>query len=272
MYDETGLYRQMSATHPKDFNTCFYCGCVATEYDLTPPVKYAEFYLKTREDADFYRVPACRECFDFLKNEKSGLLGQRVDSVKRKLSRKYQKAIRMYELWDHEEIKGFDYQLQHSIHAGIVLGRESCKRVKFKGFDFEADGEKHSAHYAENKTFSVFGEKFENFRDALDYACRAYRIPKAKLREMFADHDNCFDTAIKTFQEIMSRKIYEKELKEKCKEFAKEHKQNIKFVMHTVEMFQTLDESMTIEGALKKLYQERVKKWEKSPFTQGLSG
>ncbi|MFT5294233.1 MAG: hypothetical protein ACI9YH_000239 [Colwellia sp.] len=267
MHDETELYRQMSALHGKNFNTCFYCGCVATKYDLTPPLKYAEFYLKTREDADFYRVPACRECFDFLKSDKSGLLGQRVDVAKRKLAHKYKKAIRMYELWDHDEIKDLDYHLKHSINAGLVLGKESYERCRFKGFDFEADGEKHSAHYVESETLTVFGEKFDNFRDALDYGSRAFRIPKAKLREMFAEYDNCFDTAIKTFQEEMARKIYEKELKEKCKVFAQEHKQNIKFVMHTVEIYKTQDEDLTIDTALIKLFEERFKKRETSAFT-----
>lgn len=267
MHDETELYRQMSAVHGKDFNTCFYCGCVATKYDLTPPLKYAEFYLKTREDADFYRVPACKDCFDFLRNEKSGLLGQRVDVVKRKLARKYQKAIRMYEMWDHDEIEDLDYHLKKSVNAGLILGKESYERIRFKGFDFEADGEKHSAHYVENETLTVFGDKFDNFRDALDYGSKAFRIPKAKLSEMFAEHDNCFDTAIKVFQEEMARKIYEKELKEKCKVFATEHHQNIKFVIHTVEIFKAKDENLTIDTALIKLYEERFKKRECSYFT-----
>lgn len=267
MHDETELYRQMSAVHGKDFNTCFYCGCVATKYDLTPPLKYAEFYLKTREDADFYRVPACKDCFEFLRNDRSGLLGQRVDAAKRKLARKYQKAIRIYEMWDHDEIDDLDYHLKKSIKAGLVLGKESYERIKFKGFDFEADGEKHSAHYVENETLTVFGEKFDNFRDALDYGSRAFRIPKAKLREIFAEHDNCFDTAIKNFQEEMARKIYQKELKEKCKVFALEHKQNIKFVMHTVEIYKVQDENLTIDTALIKLFEERFKKRECSPFT-----
>lgn len=263
MHDETELYRQMSAVHGRDFNTCFYCGCLATKYDLSPPLKYAEFYLKTREDADFYRVPSCKECFDFLRHDRNGLLGSRVDNVKRQLAKKYQKAIRVFEMWDHDEIEGLDYHLKHSINAGLVLGKESYERFKFKGFDFEADGEKHSAHYVESEVLTVFGEKFNNFRDALDYGSKAYRIPKAKLREMFAEYGNCFDTAIKTFQEEMARKLYEKELKDKCKKFAAEHKQNIKFVMHTVEIYRKQDERLTIDTALVKLFEERVQRWKK---------
>ncbi|MFT5313789.1 MAG: hypothetical protein ACI8Z9_002284 [Paraglaciecola sp.] len=260
MRDKTELYRLMSATQGKDFNTCFYCGCIATEYDLVPPLKYAEFYLETHEDADFYKVPSCRECFHFLKTDKSAFLGQRVDVAKRKLAHKYQKTLRMYDLWDLDEIEDLDYHLQHAIHAGLVLGKESYERLQFKGFDFEADGEKHRAHYVENKILTVFGEKFHHFKDALDYASKAFRIPKAKLREMFTEHGNCFDTAIKLFQTEMTRKMYQKELKQKCKGFADTHKQSINFVMHTVEIFQGQDENMTIETALNKIYEERIKK------------
>ena len=259
MQDENTLYRQMSALHSKNFHSCFYCGCIAAKYDLVPPVKYAEFYLKTREDADFYKVPACRECFDFLKNDKSPLLGQRVDVAKRKLARKYQQAIRIYEVWDLDEIDDLSYQLKHSVNAGIVLGKESSQRVNFKGFDFEADGEKHSAHYVKNEVFKVFGEKFDIFRDALDYASKAYRIPKAKLITMFTEQNNCFDTAINLFHQKISRKNYEKELKQKCKDFSLLHKQNIKFVMRTIEFFCQQDQSLTIEMALAKLYRERLK-------------
>lgn len=260
MHDETELYRQMSAVHAKDFNTCFYCGCIATKYDLAPPLKFAEFYLKTREDADFYRVPSCQECFDFLKNDKSSLLGQRVDNVKGKLARKYQKAIRIYEMWEHDELEQLDYQLQRSVKAGLELGKESYERYKFKGFEFEADGEKHSAHYVSDKRFTIFGEQYDSFRDALDYGSKAFRIPKAKLRDLYAEHDNDFDTAIRSFQELMAQKLYEKELKQKCKAFADEHKQNIKFVMHTVEIYRKQNDTLTIDAALDKLYQERIKK------------
>ncbi|MEL0630818.1 hypothetical protein [Psychromonas aquatilis] len=259
MYDEMDLYRQVNATHYTFFNSCLYCGCIATKHDLAPPLKYAEFYLKTREEADFYRIPACVECFEFLRTEKSGLLAQRVDIVKSKLAKKYKKAIRVYEMWDLDEISDLDYHLSNSIRAGLALGKESYERFKFKGFDFEADGERHTGFYIKNEILTIFGEKFDNFRDALDYGSRAFRIPKAKLREMFAEHNNCFDTAIKKFQEEMALKIYKKELKEKCKFFADEHKQNIKFVMHAVEIYRSKNSNLTIDKALIKLFEDRFR-------------
>jgi hypothetical protein len=251
MATDNDLYRQILASKGQYFNTCFYCGCVATEEDMVPPLKFASFYLTTREDADFYRVPACKECFEFLKNDRSGLLGQRVDNLK---------SIRVYEMWDHSEIEELDYSLKHSINAGINLGKESYDRYKFRGFDFEVNGERHIADYVKAKKFVVFGETFFNFRDALDYGCKAFRVPKAKLLELFAEHENSFDKAIRFFQAEVARKLYENELKKKCGEFAKTHKLNINFVMHTVELYRKQNDELSIELALVKLFEERLKK------------
>lgn len=250
----------MFAIDSKYFNTCFYCGCVATDYDFSPPLQYAEFYFKTREDADFYKVPACGECHGFLKNDKSGLLGQRIDRIKKILSEKYKKAIRVYEMWDNDEVDELDYQLKHSIKAGLVLGEESYRRCKFKGFDYEVESNKYKGIFIQAEQITIFGEAFDNFKDALDYGSRAYRIPKSHLKDLFAEHGNDFDSAIKFFQDEISRKAYEKELKGACKNFSEKYKQNIKFVMHAVNIYLNQDEEITINEALEKLYEIRIKK------------
>jgi len=260
---EAELYRQMRAVHAENFHTCFYCGCIATEYDLTPPLKYAEFYLKTREEADFYQVPACRECFYFLRDVHSALLGQRVDIAKRSLARKYKTAIRIYQVWEPEEIDELDYQLKHSVNAGMVLGKESSQRLAFKGFDFEADGVKHSAHFVEHAEFLIFGQKFNSFREALSHGHQAYRIPKAKLIALFTEHNHCFDTAINTFHEKLARKVIDKKLAAQCSDFCLKHKQSSKFVMRTIKRYCAEDENLTIEMALNKLYQDIIKKQQK---------
>jgi hypothetical protein len=260
MPHKTDLYRHMSAVEAKYFNTCFYCGCIATEYDLSPPLKYAEFYLKTREEADFYQVPACRECYFFLKNDNSALLEQRIKIAKRCLARKYERAIHIYNVWNTDEIKALDYQLKHSVNAGMLLGKEASDRVQFAGFNYEADGVKHRAHFVENTVFMIFEERFDRFRDALEYASKAYRIPKAKLMTLFTEHNNCFDTAINAFNQQRARNIVEKNLAAKCKDFCLEHKQNIKFVMRTIEIYCAQDEGLSIEMALDKLYQDIIKK------------
>jgi hypothetical protein len=52
--------------------------------------------------------------------------------------------------------------------------------------------------------------------------------------------------------------LFEKELKKQCLQFAKKHVQNFKFVERTVEKYMRDDPEMDIEGALKKLYYERI--------------
>lgn len=264
MLDKKDLYRQINALDSQFFHTCLYCGCIAAGYDLVPPIKYAQFYLQTREEADFYKVPACGECIYFLKSENSALLGQRVDKAKKCLARKYKKALHIYNVWKHDEIDELDYQLKHSINAGMVLGEESSMRIQYKGFSFEADGIKHQAHYIDDQVFTIFGEEFDQFRDALEYASTSYRIPKAKLLTLLKAHNNCFDSAINSYTEKQNRLLLNKTLSFKCKEFALAHKQNSKFVMRTVEAYCAQDENLSIEMALDKLHREVLK----APKTQ----
>lgn len=250
------MYRRIMATHSAHFNTCFYCGCIATEYDFVPPLKLADFYLTTGEEADFYEVPSCRECFDFLKADKSALLGQRVDVAKAKLSKKYAKAIRVFQLWDPDEFNDFDYNLKTSLNAGIQLGEESYTRVKYKNFPFEVDGQKRHINYVKADKLSVFGEEFEFFPEALAYASTAYRIPKAKLKDLFAEHGNDFDNAIKAFHDEVAEKSFEKQ----CRKFSKQHRLNLGFIVRIAKLYMKQDDELTLEAALVKLYEIHIKK------------
>lgn len=258
------IYQQLYASSSNNFNTCFYCGCISTTNDLVPPLKYASFYITTREDADFYRLPACNECYELLKADKSALLTTRFDNLKRKLRKKYSKAIQVYELWDETEVNELDYNLRKSVLAGLELGEEAYSRWRYKGFEFEIQGSRQALTDIKTESLSVFGDTFYSFRDALDHASRAYQIPKAKLKELFIEHHNSFDDAINHYHKEMEKKLFQKELKELCNDFAKKHKQNSKFVMRAVEIYLSQTPNLTIRKALVKLYEERVKKWETS--------
>lgn len=252
-YNHLDIYRPVQATEPAFFNTCFYCGCVATEFDFCPPLKYASYYIQSREPAEFFQVPACFECSQFLLNEKQALLHERQLIVKKKLAFKYRKALRVYDVWEEDELAELDYSLKKSISAGLSLGQESFERYTFKGFEFEADGEKHTEFYTQRVTYMVLGEKFNSFRDALSYVSKSFRIPKAKLQELYAQNDNSFDKAISAFHIEVEKKLFEKQLKVKSTEFANTHKLNVKFVMRTVQQFIDSDGNLTIDSALSKL-------------------
>jgi len=251
-------YQQMIAVHGQDFNTCFYCGCIATEFDYAPPKKEAYFFIQTRTEADFYQVPACKECCVALKQEKSGLVGERADIAKRKIAKKYKKAIHVYQMWNEDEAQELDYNLQKCVQAGIELGRESSRRSLFQGFEFEVDGEKLKIANIPVSMITVFDHEFSDFRDALEFASTQYRVPKAKLKDLFSEHENSFEAAIESYHAKMDKSLFDKQLKKLCKTFAKEHKQNVDFVMRTVTYYMKQDDSLSIELALSKLYTERV--------------
>ncbi|MCL1076582.1 hypothetical protein D5R81_00080 [Parashewanella spongiae] len=262
MLNNRELYSRVMAMESRHFNVCFYCGCIATEYDFIPPLKLAEFYIRTGEEADFYEIPACNECFNLLKEDKSGLLGQRVDFVKSKLAKKYEKALRVYHLWHKDELDDFDHNFKKSLNAGIELGTETYERIKFKGFEFEVDGQKRHSNFVQTEKLSVFGETFDNFRDALDYASKSYRVPKAKLKELFAKHNNSFDKAITAFQQEMEQRLFEK----KCREFAKANKQNSNFIIRTVKLYMKNEKDLTVDEALEKIYKNYI-----APVTHSFS-
>lgn len=253
-------YQQMIAVKGENFNTCFYCGCIATEFDYAPPKKYADFYIETRSEADFYQVPSCKECCTALKQEKSALVGERGDIAKRKIAKKYQKAIHVYQMWNEDEAQELDYNLQKCVQAGIELGRESSKRSQFPGFEFEVDGEKLKISNIPVKMITVFNKEFSDFRDALEFASLTYRVPKAKLKDLFSENNNSFEIAIESYHTKIDKNLSDKQLKKLCKTFSKAHKQNVDFVMRTVIYYMEQDNSLSIELALNKLYMERVSK------------
>lgn len=106
-----------------------------------------------------------------------------------------------------------------------------------------------------HETYEVFGEVFYDFRDALDYASRSYRIPKNSLKEMYTENGSNFNNAISCFHKALSEKEHQRQMKSYCGQFAKEFKQSIKFVSATVQKFLDEDESLTKPEALDRLAQ-----------------
>ena len=254
MSDTLDQYRRIMAMDSINFHTCFYCGCISAGFDFVPLIKLASYFLRTGEEADFFEVPACNECLAFAKHDKSPTLELRVDAVKKKLAKKYDKAIHVYQLWDKDEIEEFDYNFKTSLNAGIELGEESYARVKYKGFSFEVDGQKRRSLYVEAEKLRVFGEAFDDFTTALDYASKTYRIPKAKLKALFAEYSNNFDDAIHAFHQQIQRREFDK----KCREFAKKYKQNPNFVIRTVKLYMKADQDLSVSMALEKLYEKYI--------------
>lgn len=252
-------YHLLVPTYGNSFNTCFYCGCIATEHDYAPPLQYVEFYLATREASEFLKIPSCVECHEHLKTCKAGTLEERRKFAKDKLAKKYAKALTIHEMWTVAELTALDFSLRHSIEAGLKLGAETTERLGYPGFAYEAAGLQHNVQQQAASYFDVFGERFSTFRDALEFASKAYRIPKNTLKERFADNNNNFELAIQAIHKEVADKEFNQQLKKQCADFAKQHKQAVIFVHKQVERYLSENEDMTIPEALDYLYQTRVK-------------
>jgi len=252
-------YNLLVPTRSNHFNTCFYCGCIAATHDYAPPLQYLEFYLATREPSEFLKIPVCNECVELLKPCKAGTLDERRLFARAALAKKYAKALTIYDMWTTEELATLDFSLRHSIEAGLKLGAETTERLSFAGFDYEAGGISQLVADSAPLTFEVFGECFDSFREALDFASKAYRIPKNALKEAFADNGNSFEQAINTIHQQAAEKEFNQQLKQQCAAFAKQHKQAVIFVHKQVERYLSENADMTITEALQHLYNTRVK-------------
>lgn len=248
-------YSEMTPISRQAFNVCYYCGCEATEIDYCPPLKFASLHRSQFDFAEKLKVPCCYECIDFLKTCSAASLEERMQFSKDKIANKYQTALRIYEMWTEKEASTVGVDLQTSINAGLSLGEEAYKRIKFRGFAYEVDGVITHQSNQNHETYEVFGEVFYDFRDALDYASRSYRIPKNSLKEMYTENGNNFNNAINSFHKALAEKEHQRQMKSYCGQFAKEFKQPIKFVSATVQKFLDEDESLTIPEALDRLAQ-----------------
>ncbi|HEX5793668.1 MAG TPA: hypothetical protein VFY01_10355, partial [Rheinheimera sp.] len=152
-----------------------------------------------------------------------------------------------------------DFSLRHSIEAGLKLGAETTERLNFFGFDYEAGGISQQVHDSTPLQFDVFDECFDSFREALDFASKAYRISKNALKEAFADNGNSFEQAINAIHKQVAEKEFNQQLKQQCAAFAKQHKQAVIFVHKQVERYLSEKADMTIAEALQHLYDTRVK-------------
>lgn len=254
------IYSKIHPLSVSDVGVCYYCGCEAEKIDYAPSVKYLDFFLETRESAAYCMLPCCIECFSFLIDSREGLIENRKKIVDKGIKKKYKKALSIYERWSEDEISELSLDLQKSVLAGIELGKEAVSRINFPGFEYEIDGTIFHKRQVESRSFYVFGERFVNFRNALQYASRAYKININKLKELVMDHGNSFDDALETYFEQLERERLEKLRKKLSKEFATEHKQNVNFIIGALEAYEAANPELSLQECLDLIYEERIKR------------
>ncbi|WP_345334623.1 hypothetical protein [Ferrimonas pelagia] len=198
---------RLYAVSPARFHTCFYCGCDASEFDLVYPGAFSELLSRFDSEIEGYEIPACSECYRALRRERAPNIDQRIDKAKQAIAKQYSKALTVYQMWEPDEVEELSDDLRISIQAGVKLGRETQQRLDFSGYEFELDGAKFPALMVNRHRFEVFGEIFDSYRQALSFASKAYRIPKAKLAQGFAEHGHCFERAITAHHQQMESRL-----------------------------------------------------------------
>ncbi|GAA5217082.1 hypothetical protein ACFSJ3_14490 [Corallincola platygyrae] len=252
-------YRQLRAIQAEDFHTCFYCGCIATEFDFAPPKAHWQSYQYRQLSADNLQVPACKECVALLKPCTMGLVQQRREWVHTKIAAKYKKAIGVYLKWNEDELEELDFSLHHSIAAGLKLGEESHRRSNFQGFSHEIDGSKVADVLPAAMPIVLFDKQFDSLKDAILYVCKNYPITQPKLVERLAEQGNNIEAVVMEIQEEQEVAQFQRQLKIQSAAFAKKHNQSARFVSNEVERYLDKELAYSIAEALDLLYEERVK-------------
>ena len=260
--EEVGIevYSQIHPVDIGDVGKCYYCGCESFESDYVPPRRVAPFYLNTGASCSFAIVPVCKECHEFLEPCREGLIEERKVYVNKKIERKYRKALNIYEKWSEDEVSDLSRDLAKSVRAGINLGEEAHDRLVYPGYEYEIDGTVFHARRRKVKTFTVFGEVFDNYRNALQYASRSYRININTLKDWLIDHGGDFDKAINAYHEHQEQERLRKKIEKTCKEFASKHRQHPSFIKGALEAYMEANPLLSMEACLDLIYEERIKK------------
>jgi len=256
--EELNVYSPIVPVNAKDIGVCYYCGCEAEFSDHAPPQRYVSYYLTTGENCTFAVVSCCKECLDFLSTCREGLIEERKIHVNTRVERKYRKAINIFERWDESELREVSRQFEQSIRAGMVLGEEAYTRLKYPGFEYEIDGTVFHARRQNLIIYSVFGEEFDNYRNALQYAARSYKININVLKEWLMEHDTVFDDAINAYYEFQDKERIRKKKKKLCTEFSKKYRQNPSFISGALDAYEQSNPALTSEQCLELIYMERI--------------
>lgn len=256
----SGYYQQAYAVNSKHFNQCFYCGCEATERDYCPPLHMLQSIVDLGEDAEFISIPACYECFALLHNERVLTIDARFVKVKKKITTKYAKALRIFHMWHESELDDMSDEFVHSIRAGMKLGAEAAERLAFQGYSYATEDT--SVTVREKRAeFDVQGKTFYDFKDALNYCINDLGVDRSEFYKLVVeDYNGDFNRALSQYRHRHDRVTAASDADTLIKSFAKQHKQNSDFVTRTVKHFINKDPTLTTEGALEQLYINYIKK------------
>ncbi|BCE01288.1 hypothetical protein [Marinicellulosiphila megalodicopiae] len=260
--EENKYYSKAIPVNVKYHGVCYYCGCEAESKfdDYIPQKSDLTFYLETNEECAFAIVQCCKECHSFLMDCRIPVIENRKKHINKSIKKTYKRALNIYERWEVDELDDLSVDFIKSIKAGIALGKEADDRIQFAGYEYELDGTVYHNKASKPKTFTVFGEEFEEFRSALQYAAKQYRINISVLKKRLLDNNIDFDQAINAYHQEMEELIIEKQKEKLCKAFALKHKQNTNFVKSSLTTYLENHPALSMIQCLDLFYKERIKK------------
>lgn len=234
-----GRYSRIYATDPSFWNVCYYCGDIANEEDHVPPISTVEFFDISREPADYFLVPCCRECNLLGSTEPHGLLDERADYIREKLKKKNRKKWRQSQLWTKEEVDDFyaiegETSISRSLKA-IVDSEDDLKgRLQFKGYSFEVRGSKRYMNPIPVSKFSVFGASFDTFKEALHYSIEAYKTKADLLYKYAVENNGNLQRALNLIFIEQEERIKEREIEQLSKEISEQFTKPKDWVYRTI--------------------------------------
>lgn len=113
---------------------CHYCGLSAPTLDHIPSLANVDYILSASldDEADFIRVPSCKECNSLAADKLHLTLHDRFIDLKLMLLEKYEKKFLM-PYWDEEELEEMDDTMRHYIQAALEF-RDFLKNRIVYGF------------------------------------------------------------------------------------------------------------------------------------------
>ena len=100
--------------------TCYYCGLAAPTLDHVPSLATVDYIFADEldRDADFLKVPACKECNSLAGAKLHLTLHDRFIFLKYALLGKYTKAFKM-PYWSEDDLEEMDRTMQVYIQAAL---------------------------------------------------------------------------------------------------------------------------------------------------------
>ena len=140
------LYQKVKTPlHPLGYFQCIYCGMPADTMDHVPPISRVACYKSMKLKHEFFlKVPCCNQCNLVLSNSLQDTILRRIEFLKKRLSKKLAKKLRVADFTD-DEIKEMDRVLASDVRRSIIERDESLDRIDY------TDGQQFIFDFFDNK-------------------------------------------------------------------------------------------------------------------------